>query len=63
MAFDHRDIVTAAYTVLRHKLFHSNIAQFFLPKTFTLAQLQEVYDTILSTKSDTRNFRKYIDKS
>lgn len=62
MAFDHREIVTSAYTVLRHKLFNSNIAQFFLPKTFTLAQLQEVYDAILSTKSDTRNFRKYIDK-
>ncbi len=63
IAFDHREIVKKAYSVLRYKLFHSNIAQFFLPKTFTLTQLQEVYDAILATKSDTRNFRKYIDKT
>lgn len=63
LAFDHREIMTKAYMVLRHKLFHSNIAQFFLPRYFTLQQLQEVYDIILGTKADVRNFRKYIEKA
>ena len=60
LAFDHREIVKAAYQELRDKMFHSNIAQFFLPRYFTLKQLQEVYDIILGRKSDVRNFRKYI---
>lgn len=63
LAFDHRDIMKRAYAVLRDKLFHSNIAQFFLPRYFTLQQLQAVYDAILGNKSDVRNFRKYIDKA
>lgn len=62
MAFDHKDIITASYVALRNKLTHSNIAQFFLPKYFTLQQLQTVYDTILSKKSDVRNFRAFISK-
>lgn len=63
LAFDHRDIMKQAYATLRNKLFHSNIAQFFLPRYFTLQQLQSVYDTILGHTSDVRNFRKYIDKA
>jgi 8-oxo-dGTP diphosphatase len=42
---------------------HSNIAQFFLPKLFTFQQLQQVYDIILWTTSDVRNFRNFITKS
>jgi 8-oxo-dGTP diphosphatase len=63
LAFDHKEIVMHAYRVLRHKLLHSNIAQFFLPKHFTLQQLQEVYDGILGVQSDVRNFRTYIKKA
>lgn len=63
LAFDHREIMKKAYLVLREKVFHSNIAQFFLPRYFTLQQLQLVYDAILGSKSDVRNFRKYIDKA
>lgn len=62
-AFDHKEIIKSAYAVLRTKLFHSNIAQFFLPRYFTLQQLQSVYDAILGSKSDVRNFRSYIKKS
>jgi hypothetical protein len=47
MAFDHKEIAREAYGVLRYKLMHSNIAQFFLPKLFTFQQLQQVYDIIL----------------
>jgi len=63
MAFDHKDIIRHAYSVLRYKLMHSNIAQFFLPKYFTLQQLQQVYDTILGSVSDVRNFRNFIAKA
>ncbi len=60
LAFDHQEIIRHAYRVLRERLFHSNIAQFFLPKQFTFKQLKEVYDTILQTSSDVRNFRTHI---
>ncbi len=60
LAFDHQEIIRHAYRVLRERLFHSNIAQFFLPKQFTFKQLKEVYDAILQTSSDVRNFRHHI---
>jgi 8-oxo-dGTP diphosphatase len=41
---------------------YTNVAQYILPKKFTLTQLQDVYETILDQKIDVRNFRKKIDK-
>lgn len=62
IAFDHVEIIRKSYEVLRAKVMHTNIAQFFLPRYFTLRQLQQVYDIILSIKSDVRNFRTMIDR-
>ncbi|MEI6673085.1 MAG: hypothetical protein WCL02_07375 [bacterium] len=41
---------------------YTNVAQYILPKKFTLRQLQDVYETILDQQIDVRNFRKKIDK-
>ncbi len=63
LAFDHNDIFNAAIEHLKHKLYRVPIGFELLPKKFTLAQLQRLYEVILQTKLDKRNFRRKILKT
>jgi 8-oxo-dGTP diphosphatase len=58
LAFDHAGIIELARQRLAAKLNYSTIAFQLLPETFTLSQLQAVYETILDQTLDKRNFRK-----
>ena len=58
LAFDHHEIVAYAVERLQAKIAYTNAAYSLLPPTFTLAQLQGVYETILGRTLDKRNFRK-----
>lgn len=58
LAFDHATILDYALRRLRSKITYSPIAQAFLPETFTLAQLREVYEAILNRRLDPSNFRR-----
>jgi ADP-ribose pyrophosphatase len=60
LAFDHGEIVGMANLRLAAKLEYSTIALQFMPKMFTLSQLQSVYETILGQPLDKRNFRKRL---
>ncbi len=60
LAFDHKEIVTVALERLRAKLDYSTLAFQFLPDTFTLSDLQRVYEIILGEAIDKRNFRKWV---
>jgi len=60
LAFDHREILIKATQRLRNKLLYSNVAYSLLPDFFTLTQLQEVYEAIIGSSFDKRNFRKKI---
>ena len=60
LAFDHQAIVAMAHQRLVAKLDYSTIAFQFMPREFTLSELQEVYETILREEVDRRNFRKWI---
>lgn len=60
LAFDHADILEMAYERLRAKLDYSTIAFQFMPREFTLSELQNVYEVILRDALDKRNFRKRI---
>jgi len=60
LAFDHRQIVDMAHRRLVAKLDYSTIALQFMAETFTLAELQEVFEIILREQMDRRNFRKWI---
>lgn len=60
LAFDHKEIVVRAHERLVAKLDYSTIAFSFLPKRFTLSELQEVYEIILRQEMDKRNFRKWV---
>jgi len=59
LAFDHLQIVEKAHERLAAKLEYSTIALQFMPKEFTLGELQAVYEIILREEMDRRNFRKW----
>ena len=58
--FDHKYIIEYAKKRLNWKLEYTNIAKDILAKKFTLTQFQKVYETILWSSIDKRNFRKKI---
>ncbi len=60
LAFDHAEILTSAVERLRGKLSYSNVAYGLLPDTFTLSELQAVYEAVLDRSVDKRNFRKKV---
>ena len=60
LAFDHEQILTMAHQRLRGKVRYQPIGFELLPEKFTLTQLQRLYETILGTALDKRNFRKKI---
>lgn len=60
LAYDHRTIARTALDRLRAKLAYTNLAWALLDRTFTLAELQQVYESVLGRELDRRNFRKRI---
>ncbi len=58
LAFDHQEIITLAHNRLVAKLNYSTVAFQFMPETFTLSELQTVYEILRNEKLDKRNFRK-----
>jgi 8-oxo-dGTP diphosphatase len=60
LAFDHAEIVTRAHERLRGKVRYAPIGFELLPARFSLTQLQRLYEIILGTALDKRNFRKKI---
>jgi hypothetical protein len=63
LAFDHNSIVDYALWRLRNKVGYSRIAHGLLPDEFTLADLREVYESILGRRLDPANFRRQIETS
>ncbi|MEA3276321.1 MAG: NUDIX domain-containing protein [Pseudomonadota bacterium] len=59
LAFDHGEIIRIAHERLMAKLDYSTIAFQLMPETFTLRELQEVYEILLDAELDKRNFRKW----
>ncbi|MEZ6072052.1 MAG: NUDIX domain-containing protein [Pirellulales bacterium] len=60
LAFDHEEILDAAYERLRGKVRYQPIGFELLPDRFTLRQLQHMYEVILDRELDKRNFRKKV---
>jgi 8-oxo-dGTP diphosphatase len=60
LAFDHDRVVATALTRLKGKVRYQPIGFELLPPKFTLSQLQRLYETVLETALDKRNFRKKI---
>ena len=58
LAFENERILEYARERLRSKLAYTNVAYSFLPRRFTLRELQDVYEAILEEPVDKRNFRR-----
>ena len=60
LAFDHAEILAAALARLKGKVRYQPIGFELLPPKFTLSQLQHLYEVVLETELDKRNFRKKV---
>ena len=60
LGFDHAEILDCAVNRLRSKIRYQPIGFELLAKTFTISQLQKLYEQILERELDKRNFRKKL---
>lgn len=60
LAFDHLEILNHCLTHLQNQLDKYPVVHHLLSEKFSLRELQEVYEAILGTTLDRRNFRKKI---
>ncbi|HMO40635.1 MAG TPA: NUDIX domain-containing protein [Saprospiraceae bacterium] len=60
LAFDHNEILEACFQRLKWLVRLRPVGFELLPPHFTLTQLQHLYEAILETQLDKRNFRKKI---
>ena len=60
LAFDHGHIIAAATKHLQKTVLSKPLVFKLLDKTFTLAELQQLYEAVLNVPLDKRNFRKKI---
>jgi len=60
LAFDHDEIINVCYQRLKRQVRVRPIGFELLPPKFTLTELQHLYEAILETTLEKRNFRKKI---
>ncbi len=60
LAFDHANILGTAVERLKGKVRYQPLGFELLPHKFTLSQLQHLYEAVLGTELDKRNFRKKV---
>ena len=60
LAFDHAEILDACFQLLKRRVRRKPVGFELLPPKFTLTELQHLYESILETDLDKRNFRKKI---
>jgi len=62
LPFDHLNILRTAVSRVRSKTLYSSLPVHLMPKTFTLSELQRVYEQVLSSPLDKRSFRRRIEE-
>ena len=60
LIFDHEEMVNLAKARLKQKASNQPVGFELLPDTFTLPELQQLYEAIYETSLDKRNFRRRI---
>jgi 8-oxo-dGTP diphosphatase len=62
LPFDHLEILRAAVDRVRSKTAYSSLPVHLMPSTFSLSELQKVYEQVLGTSLDKRTFRRRIEE-
>jgi 8-oxo-dGTP diphosphatase len=62
LPFDHVQILRTAVDRVRSKTAYSSLPVHLMPATFTLSELQRVYEQVLGTALDKRTFRRRIEE-
>lgn len=60
LAFDHEEMIRVCFETLKRQIRFRPVGFELLPPKFTLTELQHLYEAILETELDKRNFRKKI---
>ena len=60
LAYDHAAMIGVGLERVRAKLGYTNIVHALLPREWTFAELQSVYEAVLERSFDRRNFRKKL---
>lgn len=60
IAFEQDVIIKDLYNYFKSRIINSNILKILFPSDFTLPELQKIYEQVLNTKLDRRNFRKKL---
>ncbi|QKZ14758.1 NUDIX hydrolase [Spirosoma sp. KUDC1026] len=60
LLFDHNDMIRLALKTLRRQLSYQPVGYNLLPDSFTMTELQTLYETILGRSLDRRNFYKQM---
>lgn len=60
LPFDHDDILATAVERLRAKSTYSTLPAFLLPESFTLSELQAVYEQVIGQALDRTTFRRQM---
>jgi 8-oxo-dGTP diphosphatase len=60
LAFDHTDIIAKALETLRHSLDYQRVGFNLMPETFTMNDLQKLYEIILGEPLSRNNFQRKI---
>jgi 8-oxo-dGTP diphosphatase len=62
LPFDHLDILRTAVSRVRSKTLYSSLPVHLMPRTFTLSELQRVYEQLIGSTLDKRSFRRRIEE-
>lgn len=60
LAYDHDEILDVALNRLRSRATYTTLLSKCMPREFTLTELEHVYEAVIKTDLDKRNFRKKI---
>lgn len=60
LGFDHEKILEGCTERLKNKVLYTSLPLHLMPETFTLHELQTVYETILETTIEHKSFRRRI---
>ncbi|MDR1826801.1 MAG: NUDIX hydrolase [Methylobacteriaceae bacterium] len=60
LAFDHAELLSATLERVRSKTEYTSLPAQFLPETFSLSEIQRVYEIVLGRKLDKKAFRTRV---